>query len=120
MIVVAVVGILVAIAYPSYLEFVREARRTDAMSTLISAQLEQEKYRANNISYGSAAASLGVSTTSPDGFYSIAVASSATNSFTVTATPAGNQIGDSCGTFAVNQGGPDHTGGYADEGCWNR
>ncbi|GGK83503.1 type IV pilin protein [Amphritea balenae] len=120
MIVVAVVGVMAAIAYPSYLEFVREARRTDAMSTLLTAQLEQEKFRANNITYASTAASLGVSTTSPDSFYSIAVASSAANSFIVTATPAGNQIGDGCGTFAVDQGGANHTAGYADADCWNR
>ena len=119
MIVVAIIGIISAIAYPAYTEYVNQSRRTDGMSALLNAQLQQEKFRANNISYASTVASAGVAATSPDGYYNIAVANSNTNTFTMTAAPAGVQAGDSCGTFAVNQDGPFYTG-YADADCWQR
>ncbi|MEH6576692.1 MAG: type IV pilin protein [Amphritea sp.] len=122
MIVVAIVGIIAAIAYPSYLNFVREARRSDAMAALLRAQLEQEKFRSNNTTYGTTVASVGVSATSPEGFYTIAVVSGSTSgtAFVVTAAPAGVQVGDDCATFAVDESGPDYSGAYADADCWNR
>ena len=51
MIVVAVIGILAAIAYPSYQDYIRKARRIDAQSVMLDIQLLQEKYRVNNPSY---------------------------------------------------------------------
>ena len=48
-----------------------------------------EKYRGDNQSYATSAAALGISSTSPDGYYTIAVDASATNAtaFVMTATP---------------------------------
>ena len=43
MIVVAVVGILSAIAYPSYTEYVRRGHRADARAGLLQAQLWMER-----------------------------------------------------------------------------
>ena len=48
MIAVAVVGILAAIAYPSYQEHVRKARRADAQTALLElAQFMERHYTAN-------------------------------------------------------------------------
>ena len=44
MIVVAVIGILAAIAYPSYQESIRKARRADAKSALLDAAQRQERF----------------------------------------------------------------------------
>ncbi|MBK5937990.1 hypothetical protein CCR96_01580 [Halochromatium roseum] len=90
MIAVAIVGILAAIAYPSYLDYVRKSRRSDALSALSSTQLAQEKWRANNIAYGTVAEIRGLSNLkdgnassdddcptgkvcSPDDFYAMSV-----------------------------------------------
>lgn len=117
MIVVVIIGVLAAIAWPNYTRWVRETRRTDAMVALNKIASLQEKYRsdcsfyARNISStpgsqtcgsprvaGDASTVLFGATTSPEGDYSIGLAggniSTATCSaadfscgFTATATP---------------------------------
>lgn len=120
MIVVAIIAILGAVAYPAYQDSVKSARRADARSSLMSAQLAQEKYRGNNLSYG-ATADIGIPTTSEGGYYTIAVASNSGLAYVVTATPVAgsSQASDACGTFAVNQNGPDTSTGYAGADCWD-
>lgn len=72
MIVVVVVAVLAAIAIPAYQNYVERARRADAKSAILAIQLAQEKYRANNPTYGSLA-QIGASNESPDKFYAISV-----------------------------------------------
>jgi len=121
MIVVAIVGILAAIALPSYQDYVKRAHRADAKAALLSIQLSQEKYRANNPTYGTLA-QIGGDSTSPDGYYTIATTAvvGPPSTYTATAVPTGLQLGDDCGTFAVNQNGEDNTGSYADNTCWSK
>jgi len=83
LIAVAVVGILAAIAYPSYQDAVRTSRRADAMGALASAQLAQEKWRANDTDYATAA-ELPIDGTSPDGYYSLTVQRAITNTTSCT------------------------------------
>jgi type IV pilus assembly protein PilE len=51
MVVVAVAGIIAAIAYPSYLEQVRKARRADAKAALTEVAQKLEALYARNASY---------------------------------------------------------------------
>ncbi|WP_457674913.1 type IV pilin protein [Thiolapillus sp.] len=51
MIVVAIIGILAAIAYPSYIDSVRKARRADAKAALNDLAQKQEAYYARNATY---------------------------------------------------------------------
>src|SRR6187455_662049 len=55
MVTVGIAGVLSSIAYPSLEGQVMRARRTDALVALMQAQLAQERFRANNASYGSLA-----------------------------------------------------------------
>lgn len=121
MIVVAVVAILAAIAVPSYDSYMKKGRRSDAMSSLLKIQLEQEKWRVNNTSYATLA-NVWTGTDSLDGYYTVAVTSNTAAGFTATAAPkaGGPQVGDACGTFAINQDSPDHTGTYASASCWGK
>ena len=69
MIVVAVIGILSAIAYPSYTEYVLRGRRAEARTALMDLMQQQERYFTQNGRYFSFAtdASGVVSTTDANG-----------------------------------------------------
>lgn len=51
MIVVAIVGILAAIAYPAYTDSVRKGRRAEARAALMNLLQQQERYMTQNSSY---------------------------------------------------------------------
>ena len=120
LIVVAIVGILAAIAGPAWNDQVIKSRRADARNTLLAAQIEQEQYRANNLTYATSMSAMGMGSfdsTTRD-YYRVEVVSADATSFLITATPNGNQASDStCNVFAVRQTGPEHSG-YAALSCW--
>lgn len=111
MIVVVIVGILAMIALPAYQDFIRKGRRADVLTKLLDAQLQQEKWRANNIKYAVTAASIGSPTSDYYTFMSPIVAT--TNSYTLVFTPIANkgqdkdkQYGVDCGKgLYINQNG---------------
>lgn len=51
MIVLVIVAILVALAYPSYIDYVRKSKRGEAQQLLLNWAINQEIYRSNNPSY---------------------------------------------------------------------
>jgi len=51
MIVVVIIGILTAIAYPSYRQFVTKAKRTEAKSALLQIATMQERFYLQNNTY---------------------------------------------------------------------
>lgn len=111
MIVVAVLGIIAAIALPSYNAHIRAGRRSEATGNVGAVQMALERWRAENPSYsgcGTCAAAGGVAD-----YYTITVAAAAgtPNVYTVTATPKGKQAGDSCGNLvATNATKPTWSG----------
>lgn len=132
MIVVVIIGILAAIAYPSYTEFVRRSNRSDAKAALLeNAQfLERNFTVANRYDQDSAgnaiaATSLPVQQTPRgDGVaakYTITVNPSA-GEFELQATPVGSAAGDPCGTFQLNNvGEKEVTGGSRTAAeCWGK
>ncbi|PCJ45427.1 MAG: pilus assembly protein PilE [Moraxellaceae bacterium] len=128
MIVVAIIGILAAVAFPSYSESVRQANRGDAQSGLMQLAQAMERFYGVNYTYVGTGASGGGSsgapvstvfahTTTPfDGTtaYNLTLVATATT-FTVTATPTGAQTSDTCGTLTLAQDGAK---GSAGTDCW--
>lgn len=111
-----IVGILAAIAYPSYQESVRKSRRSDAKAGLLSLQLTQEKFRANCIQYATAIGNTEScatgnftakhASTSPDGYYNLSITSASATSYTLSADPTGVQAGDAkCDPMTIDQDG---------------
>lgn len=121
LIVVVIVAILASVALPSWNSQVQKARRADARNILLVTQVEQEKYRANNGTYASSLGDLGLSSYATGDYYNLSIVSSSATAFVASAAPNtnGGQNGDSCGTFAINQSGPDGSGSYASiADCW--
>lgn len=123
MITCAIVGILAAIAVPSYLNAVQKSRRSDATSALAAASGQMERYFTERGTY--ATATLGSTSTSvypstsQNGYYTLSLANLTASTYTVQATPAGAQVGDPCGTMTyTNQGVKGVTGTKAVSDCW--
>ncbi|MBT5293755.1 MAG: type IV pilin protein [Cellvibrionales bacterium] len=120
MIVVAILGIIAAIALPSYQGQVRDSRRADSTAVLLQARQLMERHYSKNYDYGTPAA-VGIPTKSPiDGaasYYGITLAAGATT-FTLTATPQGSQVGDGCGVLTINQAGVKTAADGTVDNCW--
>lgn len=96
MIVVAIVGILSAVAYPSFMNQIKKSRRADAFAATSMVQQAQERWRSNNINYAGnteltalATASppgMGLSATSSEGYYSLALSGNSASDYVLTAT----------------------------------
>lgn len=121
MIVIAIIGILASIAYPSYTTYVERGRRSDGQSALLDLSHRMDQYFSENKSYeGATLAQLGVKAISPEGYYTLSIGNLSNNTFTANATPIDAQSSDNCGTLTMNQlgqrGFTGAGGSLAD--CW--
>ena len=116
MIVVLVIGILAAIAYPSYARYVEQARRADGKSALLDAAQRLERCHTQNNTYANC---MVFPVTSPDGFYSVDATAMEPMAFTLTAAPQGAQATSPCGTYSLASNGiRGVTGTLGADRCW--
>ncbi|WP_158583348.1 type IV pilin protein [Salinisphaera sp. Q1T1-3] len=129
MIVVAIIGILAAIAYPTYIDKVRKARRTEAKSLVLRAANRQEQlYAANQNRYLNSMTALSLPDATENGFYDVktSIVDDDTQRYTVVATARGDQTNDPCRTFVINErdvkkawsGAGDGKGKDVTARCW--
>ena len=123
MIVVAVVAILVAIAYPSYQDALRKSRRGQAKADVVEYAALAERWRTVNNSYAGFQLPVAQSPReagAPARYNLTPVAPfTAANTFTITATPVAGQALDRCGTLTINQAGvKTKSGAAALSECW--
>ena len=143
MITVVIIAILAAIALPAYNDYVTRSRRADGRAALSELASAQESFRSKCPGYadvfgdtcgvdlngdGDAADAnetvtfLGTSA-SPDDYYSVAISAATTTTWGASATPQGDQAGDtacdSAAEFAINQNGPVETTA-AQRTCWGK
>lgn len=123
MIAVAIVGILAAVAYPSYTSFVISSNRSEGQRELLHLANLQEEVFIDRRSYTTDMTALGM-TNSPHitefGNYSIgATIANGGTTFILTATAQGTQTSDTgCTSLTVNEAG--QKGPAGSEACWRQ
>ncbi|MEI5639128.1 MULTISPECIES: type IV pilin protein [unclassified Pseudoalteromonas] len=126
MIVVVIIGILAAVSYPNYTEYVKRGARADAMTILLDAANKQEQYFVDNRSYATDLSDIGVPGTSENGYFTISLQGVTTDTFTLVATAASGPVrGDSdCPALTIDELGIRGVSGVTDQAqidrCWER
>jgi type IV pilus assembly protein PilE len=133
MIVVAIIAIISAFAYPSYMNYVVNTKRAVGTSTLLQIADRQQQFFMDNKRYAATMTDLGfpanpyvvaddgTSTIAADtdAVYSLALSNVAGTTYTVTATPLHGQgkRDTKCANLIINQAGAKSSStGYG--GCW--
>nr|WP_093191601.1 type IV pilin protein [Thiocapsa sp. KS1] len=109
MITVAIIGILAAVAYPSYQEHIRKANRAEAQSFLMDLAQRQYRYLMDARQFAATLSDLNATVPERvEQFYdlSITLPSTAPPTFILTARPTGMQVRDLDGAdLTINQAG---------------
>jgi len=128
MVVVAILAIIGAVAYPSYRSYVIRANRSAAQSFMLEVAARQERYLLDKRAYAADLAALGMTVPSNvSANYTITTAganpANAPPTYTVTATPTGKQLADDteCGTLTLNQANEKTKSGSGTvASCWKQ
>jgi len=126
MIVVAVIGILAAVALPSYTRYVLKSHRSSAITAVLDLASREARYYTTNNTYTNSLATLGYTsdpmpvTDSSKHYYDLSVTAVSSTGFTVSAAPAGNQVNDTCGTFSYTDLGVKSISSGTLSDCWKQ
>jgi type IV pilus assembly protein PilE len=99
MITITILAIIVGLAVPAYNDYVRKARRAEAVSTIMSAAQYLERCFTQNNDYTACDAPVG---DTQDGYYAITVPEFESASFRIEAAPQNAQLNDPCGTYRLD------------------
>lgn len=134
MITVAIIGILAAIAFPSYRGYVLRANRTVAKTFMTEIVSKQESFRSDRKVFADVLTKLGFAANTlylkSDGstaavatgaVYSLVLGNATAVAYTLTATPLNSQTQDAkCGTLSLTGAGIRSASGTSGAACWGR
>jgi type IV pilus assembly protein PilE len=135
LIAVIIVGVLLTVALPSFMDSVRKGRRSEAFAAMAALQQAQERWRSSNATYASSSdPGFATATTSPGGYYSVSVAagSNATDYEIIADGTGSSQANDgACSRLGVRVEGAANSGAIryasgssfsyaASNPCWSR
>jgi type IV pilus assembly protein PilE len=116
MIVVAIVGVLATVAYPSYVDQVRRSHRSEAQTVLMNLANRQQQFLLDTRSYADTVGALTIPIpASVSAFYTVTmvVGTATAPEFTAIASPLASQASDKCGVIQIT-----HTGEKTPTNCW--
>ena len=121
MIVVVIIGILTAIAYPSYRQYAAKAKRNEAKSCLLQIATLQERHYLQNATYTADMTNLGfpvgANFLTDSTSYVCTVTAANAAAFSATATyQKGDAEAGKCATFTINGVGTKSSTPFDD--CW--
>jgi len=119
-IVVAIVAILVAVALPSYRDYVRKSRRAEAQAYLMAVAGRQTQFLVDTRAYAATLATINIAQPpNVAASYDVTLAAVAgpppTFLLTAAPKPGTDQVSERCGTLTINQTGAKTA---AVTGCW--
>ncbi len=133
LIVVAIIAMISSFAYPSYIRYIVNAKRTAATSMLLQVADRQQQFFMDNKAYANDLTALGYAanplvitedgtpTAAGDGdaVYSISLGNLGATTYTATAAPLHGQAtrDTDCGSLSITQAGNKSTTGGGDK-CW--
>ncbi|MBE0345736.1 type IV pilin protein [Pseudoalteromonas peptidolytica] len=126
MIVVVIIGIMSAIAYPNYTDYVRRGARAEAMTVLLDAANKQEQFFVDNRRYSNDLGAIGVPRETGNGYFVITLQNVTVDTFRVVATAtAGPVRGDQeCPALTIDELGVRGVAGVVGQAqidrCWER
>jgi len=123
MVVVVIIGILTAIAYPSYRGYSARAKRNEARAALLQIATNQERFYLQNNTYTTDLMVLGFATTpsytTDSGSYTVSVTTATPNNFTAVATYQNSDAEASkCASFQID--GRSVKTSSPDTDCWSK
>ena len=118
MIVVAIVGILAAVALPAYTDYIVRGKIPEATSNLAAKRVQMEQFFQDNLTYASAPACS--ADTSSSQYFSFSCSSATATAFSLQAVGTGSMTGF---TFTVDQSNTKATtavpsGWTTNAACW--
>ena len=119
MIAVAIVGILAAVAYPSYTEYVNKGRRAQLAAQMMSARQFMERYYTEkrmypvNLEFQKNFKNVPPEAVASKAFYVLSLSARTASSYTISATRSGVMQKDRCGTFTLDNFGRKGLLGYS-------
>ena len=122
LIVVAIIGIVSAIALPTYQQHVLRANRTQASTALMDLSSKMQQYFVQHNSYeGATLSSIGMSATTENHLYQLHIQVESPTTYLLQAIPQGRQAKEDtqCATFTYDQVGVKGiTGNATVADCW--
>ncbi len=119
MIVVAIIGILAAVGYPSYQASVLKGHRAEAEGDMLELASFMERAYTESSSYAAAALPFTSSPRTGTAAYTLSLTVQTASTYTISAAPSTIQANDNCGTLTVTHTGvrgASGSGGVA--ACW--
>lgn len=114
-VVIAIIGILASVVYPSITAYVKIIDRSDGMDALLREAGRMEAYYMDNDSYTGATVA---SASSKGGFYTITLSNQDDFVYLLTATRTPSTADPECLTLTMNQLGQKGATGSDVASCW--
>ena len=123
MLVVVILGIIAAFAYPTFLDQVYKSRRGDGKAMLMSVASKQQQFYLDNKTFTNSMTAMGYSADpedSSEGYYRVDVTAASATAYTLRARAQNGQTSDSkCLDYTLNSQGTVTVSGSEPVGkCW--